>query len=138
MHPTLRLATAHRPLIRFLGKRSWPSSAHTLHLAMARQTNESPAPNVQHAHPAAPEELKGSFGEFLKKFRTPVETDSGGSNSGVHVYREYWEAPSKYWGNRTRGISEEEIDAILVRVIFSIHTASILTGPFQSGGATLH
>ena len=26
MHPTLRLANAHRPLIRFLGRRQWPSS----------------------------------------------------------------------------------------------------------------
>lgn len=103
MHPTVRLAVAHRPLIRFIGKRSWPS-----------------APGTQHAHPAAPEELKKSFGEFLKKFQSPVEVNGGRSGSGVYVYQEFWEAPSKYWNSRAKAVSEEEIDAVL------------------SGGATLH
>jgi len=103
MNPSVRLAAAHRPLIRFLGKRSWPSTS-----------------NVQHAHPAAPEELKKSFGEFLKKFQSPTRMNSDRSGSGAHVYREYWEAPSKYWNSRVKTISEEEIDAVL------------------SGGATLH
>jgi len=58
MNPSVRLAAAHRPLIRFLGKRSWPSTS-----------------NVQHAHPAAPEELKKSFGEFLKKIPVPHEDE---------------------------------------------------------------
>jgi len=93
----------HRPLIRFLGKRSWPST-----------------PDAQHAHPAAPEELKKSFEEFLKKFQSSARTDGDRSGSGAHVYQEYWEAPSKYWNNRVKTISEEEIDAVL------------------SGGATLH
>jgi len=103
MHPTARLTAVHRPLIRFLGKRSWPST-----------------PNTQHAHPAAPEELKRSFADFLKKFQSPVRMDGSGSGSSMHIYREYWEAPSKYWNNRVKTISEEEIDAVL------------------SGGATLH
>jgi len=103
MHPTVRLAAAHRPLIRFLGKRSWPST-----------------PDVQHAHPAAPEELKKSFGEFLRKFQSPVKTNGDGSSSGTYVYQEYWEAPSKYWNSRVKTISKEEIDAVL------------------SGGATLY
>ena len=34
MHPSLRLANAHKPLIRFLGKRQWPKrQPHVLHLA---------------------------------------------------------------------------------------------------------
>jgi len=103
MHTTMRLTATHRPLIRFLGKRSWPS-----------------APNAQHAHPAAPEELKKSFGEFLKKFQAPVKAGHNGPSSGAHVYKDYWEAPSKYWNSRVKTISEEEIDAVL------------------SGGATLH
>jgi len=103
MHPSIRLVAAHRPLIRFLGKRSWPST-----------------PDVQHAHPVAPEELKKSFGGFLKKFQSSVKAGGNGSSSGAYVYQEYWEAPSKYWNSRVKTISEEEIDAVL------------------SGGATLH
>lgn len=103
MHPTVRLTIAHRPLIRFLGKRSWPST-----------------PDVQHPHPAAPEELKKSFGEFLKKFQSPMKAGGNELSSGTNVYQEYWEAPSKYWNSRVKTISEEEVDAIL------------------SGGATLH
>jgi len=103
MHPTVKVAAAHRPLIRFLGKRSWPST-----------------PDPQHAHPAAPEELKKSFGEFLKKFQSPVKAGGNESSPGRHVYQEYWEAPSKFWNGRLKTMSEEEIDAVL------------------SGGATLH
>lgn len=99
----MRVAAAHRPLIRFLGKRSWPST-----------------PDVQHAHPAAPEELRKSFGEFLKKFQSPMDAGGNGSITGRHAYQEYWEAPSKYWNGRLKTVSEEEIDAVL------------------SGGATLH
>ena len=69
---------------------------------------------MQHAHPAAPEELKKSFGDFLKKFQSPARTNSHGSSSSAHAYREYWEAPSRYWNSRVRTISEEEIDAVLV------------------------
>ncbi|KZP14138.1 hypothetical protein FIBSPDRAFT_684628, partial [Athelia psychrophila] len=50
MHPSVRVLNARKPLIQFIGKRSWPSNPE------------------QHAHPAAPEELKKSFGDFLKKF----------------------------------------------------------------------
>ena len=114
MHPTTRLAAVHRPLIRFLGKRSWPSSTCGPGLSAAHWTDGSIAPDVQHAHPAAPEELKRSFGEFLKKFQSPARTNGGGSNSGAHVYQQYWEAPSRYWNNRVKKISEEEIDAVLV------------------------
>jgi len=103
MHPTARLAVAHRPLIRFLGKRSWPST-----------------PDKQRAHPAAPEELKRSFADFLKKFQSRARMNGSGSSPSMHVYQEYWEAPSKYWASRVKTISEEEIGAVL------------------SGGATLH
>ena len=91
---------------------------------------------MQQAHPAAPEELKKSFGEFLKKFQSPARTNGHGSRSSVHAYREYWEAPSKYWNGRAKTISEEEIDAVLVSFYHShrFHAHSF----FQSGGATLH
>lgn len=69
---------------------------------------------MQHAHPAAPEELKKLFGEFLKKFQSSTKAVSNGSTSGAQVYQEYWEAPSKYWNSRVKSISDEEIDAVLV------------------------
>ena len=82
---------------------------------------------MQHAHPAAPEELKKSFGEFLKKFQSPVRTNGNGSSSGARVYQEYWEAPSRYWNSRVKKISEEEIDAVLVSVhhphLFRAHSS---------------
>ena len=114
MHPTVRLTAAHRPLIRFLGKRSWPSGARNLGLNVTCSIDGSIAPDMQHAHPAAPEELKKSFGEYLKKFQSPARTNDHGSSSGARTYREYWEAPSKYWNSRVKTISEEEIDAVLV------------------------
>jgi len=76
---------------------------------------------VQHAHPAAPEELKRSFTDFLKKFQSTVRTNGRGSSSGAHVYQEFWEAPSKYWNSRLKTISEEEVDAVLVSVHHHSH-----------------
>jgi len=75
---------------------------------------------MQHAHPAAPDELKKSFGEFLKKFQSPARTNGDGSSPGAHAYQEYWEAPSKYWNGRMKSISEEEIDAVLVSFYHSL------------------
>ena len=139
MHPTVRLTVAHRPLIRFLGKRSWPSGTHDPGLSVGRyETDRSTAPDAQHAHPAAPEQLKKSFGEFLKKFQSPAKAGDTGSSSDAHIYKEYWDAPSKYWNSRVKAISEEEIDAVLVSVMSKIQPDLMLIDPFQSGGATLH
>jgi small subunit ribosomal protein YMR-31 len=96
------------------------------------------APDAQHPHSAAPEQFKISFGEFLKKFQSPAKAGGNGSSSGANVYQEYWEAPSKYWSNRVKPISEEEIDAVLVILISKIHGDLVLIDPSQSGGATLH
>lgn len=93
---------------------------------------------MQHAHPAAPEELKKSFGEFLKKFHSPTKAGGNRSSSGAHVYQEFWEAPSKYWNGRVKAISEEEIDAVLVSAMSRIYADLTFTDVFQSGGATLH
>ena len=116
MHPTARLAAVHRPLIRFLGKRSWPTSTRIPGRIIARQPNGLIAPTEQRAHPAAPEELKRSFADFLRKFQSPVRMNGNGSSSSMHVYQEYWEAPSRYWDSRVKTISEEEIGAVLVSV----------------------
>jgi small subunit ribosomal protein YMR-31 len=82
------------------------------------------APDVQHAHPAAPAELKRSFTDFLKKFQTSARANGSGSSSGAPIYQEYWEAPSKYWNSRVKTISEEEIDAVLVGV-YPLSTPSL-------------
>ncbi|KAJ7180481.1 hypothetical protein C8R46DRAFT_853649, partial [Mycena filopes] len=90
MHATLRvLATHHQPLIRFLGKRSWP--VHP----------QAPTP---HAHPAAPP-------EFQKRFPDVAASKPPGSSDSVAS--EFWEAPERFWRPRIRQLEESEIDAIL-------------------------
>ncbi|TFY66874.1 hypothetical protein EVG20_g4210 [Dentipellis fragilis] len=99
MHPSLRVA--HKPLINFLGKRQWPTT-----------------PGPQHAHPAAPEQLKAAFSDFLKKYEstssgaTASNGSSGTSPSGKQVYDDFWEAPARIWNPRIRHIEEAEIDAV--------------------------
>ncbi|EJF63125.1 hypothetical protein BD309DRAFT_945311 [Dichomitus squalens] len=99
MHPSLRLANqARQPLIRFLGKRQWPSK-----------------PEEQHPHPFAPQELKERFGEFVKKFQTaPAAAASGSgaakkSSSSAKVFEEFWQAPSRFWKH---DLEEWEIDLV--------------------------
>ncbi|RPD62130.1 hypothetical protein L226DRAFT_79447 [Lentinus tigrinus ALCF2SS1-7] len=97
MLPTLRLANARKPLIRFIGKRQWPSK-----------------PEEQHPHPFAPPELKQHFADFLKKFQSSSATSSSsataknGSATGP-VYEEFWQAPARY---RKRELEEWEIDLV--------------------------
>ncbi|KAJ7043398.1 hypothetical protein C8F04DRAFT_943859, partial [Mycena alexandri] len=91
MRATLRvLAAHHQPLIRFLGKRSWPSGQAT-----------------PHAHPAAPP-------EFQKRFSDVAASPSGKSAGRTgSVVSEFWEAPERFWRPRIRELDESEIDAIL-------------------------
>lgn len=110
MHPSLRLCSArvHTPLIHFVGRRQWPAT-----------------PEAPHPHPSAPAEIKQVFSEFVKKFQSSASSDANssapkgqkGSAEGGQVYKEFWEAPARFW---ERDIQEAEIDAIL------------------SGGASLH
>ncbi|KAI0366235.1 hypothetical protein BV20DRAFT_664923 [Pilatotrama ljubarskyi] len=112
MLPSLRLANAHKPLIRFIGRRQWPSK-----------------PEEQHPHPFAPPELKQHFSDFLKKFESSSSAPSGGpssatasssaSKSGAKgpVYQEFWQAPARLW---KRELKDWEIELV------------------QSGGASLH
>ncbi|EPQ59745.1 hypothetical protein GLOTRDRAFT_91246 [Gloeophyllum trabeum ATCC 11539] len=113
MHPSLRLCSArvHEPLIKFVGKRVWPT-----------------APDPPHAHPQAPTELKEHFSDFLKKFQASshaphpaappgVQPKKPASPSGVNVqhverYGEFWEAPAQFWRPRVRTLEDWEIDAI--------------------------
>ncbi|KAI0052658.1 hypothetical protein FA95DRAFT_1553314 [Auriscalpium vulgare] len=99
MHPSLRVA--HKPLISFIGKRQWASEP-------------------QHAHPAAPAQLKEAFSDFLKKFEGSAKTTasaSGGSssksNSGKKVFGEFWEAPERLWNSRSSYVENAEIEAVI-------------------------
>ncbi|TFY83249.1 hypothetical protein EWM64_g760 [Hericium alpestre] len=100
MHPSLRLAQ-HKPLIHFIGKRKWPTT-----------------PEPQHAHPAAPAQLKERFSDFLRKFESSVKQSSAGpaangsNGSGNQVYEDFWEAPAWVWNPKIRHLEESEIDAI--------------------------
>ncbi|KIJ32294.1 hypothetical protein M422DRAFT_234240 [Sphaerobolus stellatus SS14] len=105
MHPTFRSLAGHvhKPLIRFLGKRTPPSGTHT-----------------PHAHPAAPPEIASHFDEFLKRMQSSAATVTAAASSssktegGVSkkTYAEFWEAPSRYW-QPMREIEDKEIDAVL-------------------------
>ncbi|EDR04864.1 uncharacterized protein LACBIDRAFT_294900 [Laccaria bicolor S238N-H82] len=95
MHPTVR-AQIHQPLIKFLGKRHWPSS-----------------PDVPHTHPAAPAELKERFTSF---FLRPAESQAEGSSltqDNKSVFEDFWQAPTRYWKPRVREIEEKEMDAVM-------------------------
>lgn len=111
MHPSLIRSRVHKPLIRFIGKRQWPS--------------QSPKP-----HPSAPAELKAAFSDFIKKFQSSSATSSSSSPSSrpapapspvtssksgageadVQTYHEFWQAPQRLW---KRDIDEAEIEAVL-------------------------
>ncbi|KAH7912472.1 hypothetical protein BJ138DRAFT_1004366 [Hygrophoropsis aurantiaca] len=93
MFPTLRASSAHRPLIHFIGKRIWPSSA-----------------TVSHPHPAAPPEFQKAFSSA----GTPSSQTS--SSSSKEIFQDFWEAPTRFWSPRHKQLEEVEIDAILVRL----------------------
>jgi len=95
-HPSLPVlsARAHKPLISFIGKRIWPSSL-------------APA----HPHPAAPPEYRKTFSGILQETQnTPAAEQS---------FRDFWDAPARFWRPKHHALQEFEIDAI------------------QSGGASL-
>lgn len=81
------MARVHQPLIKFVGKRSWPSN--------------EPA----HAHPAAPKEYAKAFHQDSS---APSETKAGKSGAVA----EFWEAPERFWRPRIRQLEDWEIDAI--------------------------
>jgi len=103
MHPTLRVcagaARVHKPLIHFIGKRTWPSK-----------------PEPPHAHPAGPADYKKAFSDFVKKFQSSASafksSSSGRTEAKPGVFTEFWEAPSRIWSPRIRALSEAEIEAI--------------------------
>jgi small subunit ribosomal protein YMR-31 len=99
MHTSLRVLNARKPLIHFIGKRSWPSEAGS-----------------QSPHPAAPSELQKSFSDFVKKFEasSSLSSHSGEGKKGGSkaAFGEFWEAPARFWRPRIRELEDAEIDAI--------------------------
>uniref|UniRef100_A0A8H7XX64 Uncharacterized protein n=1 Tax=Psilocybe cubensis TaxID=181762 RepID=A0A8H7XX64_PSICU len=93
MYPTLRCssARAHTPLIKFLGKRTYPST-----------------PDAPHPHPAAPAELRQRIADFIAKHNSPQPTAPS-----TNIYNDFWEAPSRFWKPRIRQIEEDEMNAIM-------------------------
>ncbi|OBZ66638.1 hypothetical protein A0H81_13399 [Grifola frondosa] len=88
MHPSLRLCNAaskaRTPLIRFVGKRQWPST-----------------PEAPQAHPFAPASASSALNP------TPAKASA---QADVPVYDEFWEAPERLWKH---DLEEAEIEAIL-------------------------
>ncbi|KAF5389824.1 hypothetical protein D9757_003588 [Collybiopsis confluens] len=93
MHPSVRIFAerVHTPLIRFLGKRSWPTN-----------------PGAPHAHPFAPSEYQTK--NYAQSQSNPV---SKTKSSNVNVFQEFWDAPERFWKPRVHELDESEIDAIL-------------------------
>ncbi|KAJ3712265.1 hypothetical protein C8R42DRAFT_687446 [Lentinula raphanica] len=101
MHPSVRIFAerVHTPLIRFLGKRSWPSK-------------------TPHAHPFAPSEFQNkNYTQFSKgASESGPSASSSSSSSGSksnNAFQEFWEAPERFWKPRVHQLEEVEIDAIL-------------------------
>ncbi|KAH8826961.1 hypothetical protein DL96DRAFT_1802465 [Flagelloscypha sp. PMI_526] len=100
MHPSLRVCSArpHQPLIRFLGKRSWPPSAH-------------PEPKP---HPSAPDEIKQGFGDFLKRLASSeAGAGSSATTGGNSSFDNFWDAPDRFWRPKNRELEDSEIDLVL-------------------------
>ncbi|PFH50551.1 hypothetical protein AMATHDRAFT_144773 [Amanita thiersii Skay4041] len=101
MHPSLRLCStrAHQPLIRFLGKRSWPA------------ISEAP-----HPHPAAPAELKQRFAQFVNRLDAAqsLQSSKHGSGGSPSVFKDFWEAPHRLWQPKVHIIEDNEIEAVMV------------------------
>jgi len=97
MHPSFRVA--HRPLISFIGKRQWP-----------------PGPQPQRPHPAAPEQFKEAFPDFLEKFKShlsPSPSKITQNNTRGLLFNDFWEAPGRVWRPRISQLDDTEIDAVL-------------------------
>jgi len=92
MRPSIRFfsARAHQPLIRFLGKRAYPI-----------------APDVPHAHPAAPLVLKQ---EFVNKISSKPQ---GLTQLNTSHFHDIWEAPSRFWKPKVRQLEDAEVDAVM-------------------------
>ncbi|KAJ7237014.1 hypothetical protein C8J57DRAFT_1376171 [Mycena rebaudengoi] len=93
MHASLRVLRAHQPLIKFTGKRAWPSST------------PPQAPHRTHTPRAA--EFRKRFSDAASGNGEGIRTEPWGAVS------EFWEAPERFWRPRVRELEESEIEAVL-------------------------
>jgi small subunit ribosomal protein YMR-31 len=106
-HPSLPVlsARAHKPLISFIGKRIWPSCAH-IFCPCPFCTHSATALAPAHPHPAAPPEYRKTFSGILQETQnTPAAEQS---------FRDFWDAPARFWRPKHHALQEFEIDAIQV------------------------
>ncbi|KAG9075672.1 hypothetical protein FS749_012644 [Ceratobasidium sp. UAMH 11750] len=89
-------ARVHTPLIHFIGKRAIPKEPH-----------------VPQPHPAAPQEMRTTFEEFRRRFKSySAPTARKEKTDEVVTYNNIWDAPRRFWQSRT-AITESEMDAIM-------------------------
>lgn len=125
MRPSLHVLNARKPLINFVGRRSWPSSICLFYTpySLSPYSFLVVEPEAQRPHPAAPSELQRSFSDFLKKFEvsaTLPDKKSQGANGSKQAFAEFWEAPARFWKPRMRDLEDAEIDAVLVRACVAL------------------
>ncbi|KAF9224434.1 hypothetical protein BS17DRAFT_702618 [Gyrodon lividus] len=91
MYPSLGLysARAHKPLINFIGKRTWPSST-----------------GPSHPHPAAPPEYRKTFSWIVQ------QASIKSSVSEQPAFQNFWDAPARFWKPKYRELEEFEIEVI--------------------------
>ncbi|QRV72312.1 hypothetical protein RhiJN_00326 [Ceratobasidium sp. AG-Ba] len=89
-------ARVHTPLIHFIGKRTLPKEPH-----------------VPQPHPAAPQELRTTFEEFRRRFKSySAPAPRKNKNDDVMTYNAPWEAPKRFWRSRLV-ITDSEMDAVM-------------------------
>lgn len=74
----------------------------------------TPEPHVPAPHPAAPPEVRTTFGEFRRKFKSySAPTPRKNPSEAIEFYNNIWEAPSRFWRSRLQ-VSEREMDLVMV------------------------
>lgn len=119
MRTTVRILQGHvhRPLIRFLGKRHFPSSLFLFDISSFSLILPFVAPDSPHPHPAAPADIVTRFKEFQKRSNSSTPSSLSLATrqeaSGSRSYQEFWEAPARFWKS-SRIVEDVEMDAVLV------------------------
>ncbi|KAF8629591.1 hypothetical protein AX15_003337 [Amanita polypyramis BW_CC] len=93
MYPSFRIfsARAHQPLIKFLGKRSWPSALET-----------------PHPHLATVAGLKHQFAAL-----TPTQPSTVSAASSRATFNYFWEIPERLRYSKARELGKVEMDAVM-------------------------
>lgn len=133
MHATKQLLAQRQPLIKFLGKRTIPSSQSSHRRKLVRMLTMAEIDHTPHAHPASPtHSLPESFASYRQKAQQhgPLNTQTHGGLIGGHsgaslgpvepgkgMYFDRAELPQRF---QRLAWTQAEIEAV------------------ESGGASLH